>query len=58
MGDIQRYIETSIIDKTMSRKLTDDRHLLEDIKRVLLTESSGMYDFSFGYLHSLYYILL
>jgi hypothetical protein len=58
MGDIQRYIETSIVDKTMSRKLTDDRQLLEDIKSVLLTESSGMYDSSFGILLLLYPILL
>lgn len=58
MGDIQRYIETSIVDKTMSRKLTNDRPLLEEIKSVLLTESSGMYDFGFDYFISLYCILL
>jgi hypothetical protein len=47
MRDIQIYIETSVDDKTMCRKLTDDRSLLDDIKRVLLTESSGMYDNKF-----------
>ncbi|GAB1193391.1 hypothetical protein APSETT444_002607 [Aspergillus pseudonomiae] len=44
MEDIESYIEASIIDKTMCRKLTDDAVLVEDIKRTLLTKSSGMYD--------------
>ncbi|KAE8406637.1 hypothetical protein BDV37DRAFT_280595 [Aspergillus pseudonomiae] len=43
MEDIEAYIEASIIDKTMCRKLTDDTVLVEDIKRTLLTESSGMF---------------
>jgi hypothetical protein len=49
MRDIQIYIETSVDDKAMCRKLTDDRSLLDDIKRVLLTESSGMYDKQVSY---------
>lgn len=44
MKDIKTYIETNIADKTMYRKPTDDPLLLEEIKQVLLTESSGMYD--------------
>lgn len=58
MGDIKRYIETSIVDKTMSRKLTSDRQLLEEIKSVLLTESSGMYGSSFDIVLLLYPKLL
>ncbi|GAB1201981.1 hypothetical protein APSETT445_000579 [Aspergillus pseudonomiae] len=42
MEDIESYIEASIIDKTMCRKLTDDAVLVEDIKRTLLTKSSGI----------------
>lgn len=44
MQDIKAYIETSIADKTMYRKLTDNTVLVEDIKRTLLCDSSGMYD--------------
>lgn len=43
MQDIQSYIESSITDKTMYRKLTDDPSLLEEIRQRLLAESSGMY---------------
>ncbi|KAE8160965.1 hypothetical protein BDV40DRAFT_313437 [Aspergillus tamarii] len=43
MRDIETYIETSIADKTMCRKLTDDTMLVEEIKRTLLTESSEMF---------------
>lgn len=43
MQDIQTYIESSITDKTMRRKLTDDPLLIEEIQRRLLAESSGMY---------------
>lgn len=57
MGDIQRYIETSIVDKTIFRNLTNDRQLLEEIKSVLLTESSGMYDLSFNILFFFFFIL-
>jgi hypothetical protein len=44
MRDIKTYIETTIAEKLMFRKLTDDLQLMEEIKRVLLKESSGMYD--------------
>ncbi|KAE8384965.1 hypothetical protein BDV23DRAFT_176621 [Aspergillus alliaceus] len=43
MPDIETYIETSVTDKTMCRKLTDDTTLVEEMKRTLLTESSGMF---------------
>lgn len=43
MSDILTYIDYSIGDKSMYRKLTDDRLLLEEIKEVLFNESSGMY---------------
>ncbi|KGM92160.1 uncharacterized protein PADG_11698 [Paracoccidioides brasiliensis Pb18] len=43
MQDIQTYIETTIADKTMFRKLTDDPTLIDGIKEVLLKESSGMF---------------
>ncbi|PGH29263.1 hypothetical protein GX50_07978 [[Emmonsia] crescens] len=43
MQDIQTYIETTITDKTMSRKLTTNPSLLDEIKSVLLQESSGMF---------------
>lgn len=42
MPDLQAYIDTSITDKLMTRKLTDDLALLDEVKRVLLEESSGM----------------
>lgn len=48
-GTCQISTETSVDDKAMCRKLTDDRSLLDDIKRVLLTESSGMYDKQVSY---------
>ncbi|RAH73770.1 uncharacterized protein BO66DRAFT_408681 [Aspergillus aculeatinus CBS 121060] len=41
--DIEFYIKASIDDKSMLRKLTSDCSLLEEIKRVLLTEASGMF---------------
>ncbi|EEH37856.2 ankyrin repeat domain-containing protein [Paracoccidioides lutzii Pb01] len=43
MQDIQTYIETTIADKTMFKKLTDDPSLIDGIKEVLLKESSGMF---------------
>ncbi|EEA22878.1 hypothetical protein EYB25_005646 [Talaromyces marneffei] len=43
MPDIHTYIDTSVTDKLMSRKLTDDLALLDEVKRVLLEESSGMF---------------
>lgn len=43
MQDIETYVESSITDKTMCRKLTDDPLLTEEIPRRLLAESSGMY---------------
>ncbi|KAJ5390289.1 uncharacterized protein N7496_001357 [Penicillium cataractarum] len=43
MQDIESYIEASITDKTMCRKLTEDSSLLEEIRQRLLEESSGMY---------------
>lgn len=42
--DIRTYIESSITDKTMRRKLTDDPLLIKEIQLRLLAESSGMYD--------------
>lgn len=42
MADLQTYIDTSVTDKLMSRRLTDDLALLDEVKRVLLEESSGM----------------
>lgn len=42
MPDLKTYIDTSVTDKLMSRKLTDDLVLLDEVKRVLLEESSGM----------------
>ncbi|PYI19538.1 hypothetical protein BO99DRAFT_422274 [Aspergillus violaceofuscus CBS 115571] len=43
MSDIRTFIDYSISDKSMYRKLTDDRLLLEETKDVLLNESSGMF---------------
>lgn len=40
--DIANYIETSIDEKMMYRKLTDDASLLNEIKQTLLIESSNM----------------
>lgn len=42
--DIKKYVETSIDEKMMYRKLTDDVSLLNKIKETLLTESSDMYE--------------
>jgi hypothetical protein len=47
MGDIKDFIAMSIVDKTMQRKLTDNRLLLEELKSALLTESAGMYQSNF-----------
>jgi hypothetical protein len=44
MPDLHAYIDTSVTDKLMSRKLTDNLALLDEVKRVLLEESSGMYE--------------
>ncbi|UKZ75110.1 hypothetical protein TrVFT333_002782 [Trichoderma virens FT-333] len=41
--DIETYIETSILDKMMYRKLTDDDELLEEVKKKLLADSSDMF---------------
>ncbi|KAJ5368435.1 ankyrin repeat-containing protein [Penicillium cataractarum] len=49
MPDLHTYIDTSITDKLMSRKLTDDLALLDEVKRVLLEESSGMMTFANPY---------
>ncbi|KAJ5432564.1 ankyrin repeat-containing protein [Penicillium daleae] len=43
MPDLHTYIDTSVTDKLMSRRLTDDLALLDEVKRVLLEESSGMF---------------
>lgn len=43
MQDIKTYIESSIIDKDICRKLTDDPVLIEKVRQTLLAESSGMY---------------
>lgn len=48
--DIKRYIEKSIDEKMMYRKLTDDVSLLKDIKEILLIESSYMYEVSILFL--------
>ncbi|KAM0249501.1 hypothetical protein ACHAQJ_009049 [Trichoderma viride] len=47
MQDIKNYIETSVSEKMMYRRLTDDNSLLKEIKETLLTESSNMYDANF-----------
>lgn len=44
MRDIETYIETTIAEKMMFITLTDDPQVMEEIKQVLLKESSGMYD--------------
>ncbi|KAL4943176.1 hypothetical protein BDV06DRAFT_211296 [Aspergillus oleicola] len=43
LQDIKVYIDTSIGDKSLYRKLTDNTALLADVKQKLLTESSGMF---------------
>lgn len=43
MPDIKTYIESSIIEKSIYRKLTDDPVMIEKIRQRLLAESSGMY---------------
>ncbi|PYH48084.1 uncharacterized protein BP01DRAFT_175950 [Aspergillus saccharolyticus JOP 1030-1] len=43
ISDIQTYIDYSIRDKTMYRKLTDDPLLVEEVQDVLLRESTGMF---------------
>ncbi|KAJ6028826.1 hypothetical protein N7540_004402 [Penicillium herquei] len=43
LEDIAIYIESSITDKTMRRKLTDDHLLVQEIQQRLLMESSGMF---------------
>lgn len=56
-GYIEHFIEISIVDKTMHRKLTDDRQLLEELKSALLAESAGMYVSGFHIPHSSSFIL-
>jgi hypothetical protein len=43
MRDIELYINEGIADKMMMRRLTDDTKLLNEMKHILLTESSSMY---------------
>ncbi|KAJ5716985.1 hypothetical protein N7488_002631 [Penicillium malachiteum] len=43
MDDIGTYIESTITDKTMGRRLTDSLLLIQEIWQRLLTESSGMF---------------
>lgn len=43
MSDIELYINVSIADKMILRRLTDDTKLLNEMKHILLTESSSMY---------------
>ncbi|PYH42695.1 uncharacterized protein BP01DRAFT_302748, partial [Aspergillus saccharolyticus JOP 1030-1] len=40
--DIEFYINVSIDDKSMLRKLTSNRALLNEIKHILITEASGI----------------
>jgi hypothetical protein len=42
--DIKNYIEASIDEKMMLKKLTDNISLLNEIKKTLLSESSHMYE--------------
>lgn len=42
MRDIESYIDSSITDKTLIRKLTDDHLLVAEIRQRLLSESLGM----------------
>jgi hypothetical protein len=53
MPDLQTYIDTSVTDKLMSRTLTDNLALLDEVKQTLLKESSGMYESKLAWL-SLY----
>jgi hypothetical protein len=48
MDDIKTYIDSSITDKTMCRKITGDSSLLREIRQRLLAESSGMYAYPNG----------
>ncbi|KAI9927564.1 hypothetical protein MW887_003182 [Aspergillus wentii] len=41
--DISVYIESSIMDKMMMKRITDSEDLVQEMKRVLLNESSGMF---------------
>ncbi|KAL2832103.1 hypothetical protein BDW59DRAFT_181441 [Aspergillus cavernicola] len=43
MRDIEVYIDASITDKTLYRKLTDNAVLLGEVKQKLLSKSSGMF---------------
>lgn len=43
MRDIELYINEGIADKMMMKRLTDDTKLLNEMKHILLTESSSMY---------------
>ncbi|KAL2809886.1 hypothetical protein BJX63DRAFT_445035 [Aspergillus granulosus] len=43
LPDIEVYIDTTIADKTLYRKLTDNTVLLEEIKQTLLDKSLGMF---------------
>ena len=54
MKDINNYIQTRIMDKTLDRKLTSNSQLLEEMGLVLLTRSSGMYD---KYFEALSYVI-
>lgn len=47
MHDIELYINEGIADKTMMRRLTDDAQLLNEMRLILLTESSSMYVYIF-----------
>lgn len=44
LQDIANFIETSITEKMMYRKLTEDDALLKRVKKTLLSESSNMYE--------------
>lgn len=44
LQDIEIFIETSITEKMMYRKLTEDDSLLKRVKETLLSESSNMYE--------------
>ncbi|KAL4778137.1 hypothetical protein BJX76DRAFT_352839 [Aspergillus varians] len=43
MQDIEVYITTSMTDKSLYRRLTDNVTLLEEVKQIILTKSSGMF---------------
>lgn len=42
MRDIKVYLDTSITDKSLCRRLTDNVELLEKVRQTLLTKSLGM----------------